>query len=1053
MKPDIPKAPLPRDSMQALLETSIRRWGERVFALMESAGAPSLFSAKGFYGALMDWSMKDEDFKVQLFRFVDVLPALKSAAAISHHLKEYLDNNQLHLAPALRAAVKAMGFAGGLVGGGIKSQVAGMARMFMLGSDLKEVAAILKRLHEQHTAFTVDVLGEAVVSEKEADEYAARYLDMINFLARETAQWLGAPGKGVPGKGRVPFSSDENWDSPQVVNGDSPQSENRDSPHELTPRGKMPLINISLKISALYSQIHPADPETALQTIAGRLRPLLRRARELGAQVHFDMESYALKNLTLRMFKMLFSESEFAGGPECGLTLQAYLKDSQSDLREVVVWARAAKRRITIRLVKGAYWDYETVVAWQRGWSVPVFENKARTDANYEQLSLYLLENEDAVTAALGSHNVRSIAHALAQAERLGLDPRAFEFQVLFGMADAVKTALLQLGCRVREYCPVGELLPGMAYLVRRLLENTSNEGFIANRFVKGVSHEALLGNPAELVEEAASAPITLPIESKTNGAPAFTNEPLADFTIAAQRDAIRAAIGRLRSTLGGMHGLVINNRRVETQQWDPSLNPANQEEVIGYAARATVADAEAALAAARAAQGDWGRTSVDKRADLCNKLSGLLRRDRAALTALSILEAGKNWSEADADVVEAIDFCNFYAAVAHELGAPRLTQSVAGESNHLHWLPRGVGVVISPWNFPLSILTGMMSAAVVAGNAVVIKPSERTPVIAARLMDLVLEAGFPPGVVNLLTGLGREVGAHLAAHPRVDFIAFTGSRAVGLNIWETAGRTPPGQSNLKKVVCEMGGKNAMIVDADADLDEAVLGALQSAFSYSGQKCSALARLIVLADNYERFLERLIAATASLRVGPAELPGNIIGPVIDRAAQQGILQAIEAGRREATLAWQGSVPEEPDACYVPPTIFTGVPPESRLFREEIFGPVLCVTQAKDFDEALALSNDCAYALTGGLYSRSPVNIERAKAEMVCGNLYVNRGITGAIVGRQPFGGFKMSGSGTKAGGVEYLQHFLVPRIITENCLRRGFAPKNAAQPSSAVKLQ
>jgi RHH-type proline utilization regulon transcriptional repressor/proline dehydrogenase/delta 1-pyrroline-5-carboxylate dehydrogenase len=416
------------------------------------------------------------------------------------------------------------------------------------------------------------------------------------------------------------------------------------------------------------------------------------------------------------------------------------------------------------------------------------------------------------------------------------------------------------------------------------------------------------------------------------------------------------------------------------------------------------------------------------------------MRRDKAALCAVEILEAGKNWAEADADVAEAIDFCDFYAAVMRELDQPHRTQVVAGESNFQHWWPRGVGIIIAPWNFPLAILTGMAAAAVVTGNAVILKPSDQTPVIGARLMELFMEAGLPAGVMNLLTGPGGKVGAHLVGHPQIDFIAFTGSKEVGLKIWETAGRTMPGQANLKKVICEMGGKNCLIVDSDADMDEAVAGSIASAFGYQGQKCSALSRLVVVADNYDRFLQRLIAAAGSMHIGAADVPGNIVGPVINRDAQQRILGIIEQGKKEAKLVWQGSVPADSNACYVPPTIFSEVPANSRLFREEIFGPVLAVTKAKDFDQALALANDSEFALTGGCYSRSPQNIERAKAELVCGNLYINRTITGAIVERQPFGGFKMSGGGTKAGGREYLQNFLVPRVITENCLRRGFAP-------------
>jgi RHH-type proline utilization regulon transcriptional repressor/proline dehydrogenase/delta 1-pyrroline-5-carboxylate dehydrogenase len=729
--------------------------------------------------------------------------------------------------------------------------------------------------------------------------------------------------------------------------------------------------------------------------------------------------------------------------------MQAYLKDCEADLREIITWARGQKRRITVRLVKGAYWDYETVIAQQKHWRVPVFENKAETDANFEKLTLLLLENDSVIDAAFGTHNVRSVAHALAQAERLGVPQRHFEFQMLYGMADSIKSALLQMDCRVREYCPVGELLPGMAYLVRRLLENTSNEGFLANKFAKGASRDALLKDPAQVAAVHAKSNAHSNSHPHVSGN-SFRNEPPMDFTIAAEREKVSKAVQELRRNLGQHHGLVINNKSVKTKDWLPSLNPANQNEIIGHAAQASIAEAEDALAAARKAQPGWARTSVPDRASVLERVANLMRRDKAALIALEVLEAGKNWSEADADVAEAIDFCNFYAAVMRDLGRPVLTQRLAGETNFQQWWPRGTGIVIAPWNFPLAILTGMTAAAIVAGNAVIMKPSDQTPVIGARLMELFIEAGLPPGVVNLLTGPGSSVGAHLVAHPQIDFIAFTGSKEVGLRIWETAGRTPPGQPNLKKVVCEMGGKNCLVVDSDADMDEAVAGVIYSAFGYQGQKCSALSRLVVLADNYDRFMERLIAAADSLRVGSAEIPGNIIGPVIARDAQERILKMIEAGKREAKLAWQGTVPDDSNACYVPPTIFSDVKPGARIFKEEIFGPVLAVTRAKDFTEAIALANESEFALTGGLYSRSPVNIERAKADLVCGNLYINRPITGAIVERHPFGGFKMSGGGTKAGGREYLHNFLVPRVVTENCLRRGFAPVEEKSPDRGV---
>jgi len=1002
--------------------------------MVDAAAPPPLYSQQGLYGSLMEWAMRDECFKTQLFRFVDVLPALGSPAEVARHLKEYLGDESAKLAPSMRFGLKAAtSLPRRLLSAGVKTQITGLARQFILDDNPKSIIAGLLRLREQGIAFSVDLLGEAVVSEVEADRYAARYQDLIRFLAAQAARWP-APKAGAPPE---------------------------------------PLLNFSLKASALYSQIHPADPDTAVEKISARLRPILARAREAGAFVNFDMESYALKDLTLRVFKTLLSEPAFAGAPACGIVLQAYLRDSDQDLGDLIAWARQRGRRITIRLVKGAYWDYETAFARQRGWPEPVFTRKAETDASFENLSLRLLQSSDAMDAAFGTHNVRSIAYVLAQADKLGRDHRSFEFQMLRGMAEPIKSALLQLGCGLREYCAVGELLPGMAYLVRRLLENTSNEGFLAKQFARHAGKEELLQDPRDLLEAGMAHHATRTMKVGPSVAPAFSapaaaspsitplpppaptrflNEPPTDFTRFSERQKLHAAIRELRGRAGSRVPLVINHKPVATHDWLPSLNPANQREVIGFAAQAGIDEAEAALAAARAAQPAWGRVPADQRARVLERLAALLRRDKAALCALEILEAGKNWTEADADVAEAIDFCNFYASVMRALGKPARTQSVPGESNLQHWWPRGVGVIIAPWNFPLAILTGMAAAAVVAGNAVILKPSDQTPLMAARLMDLCIQAEVPAGVVNLLTGPGGRVGAHLVEHPGIDFIAFTGSKEIGLRIWQAAARTPSGQANLKKVVCEMGGKNCAIVDSDADLDEAVAACLASAFGYQGQKCSALSRLVVLAENHDRFIERLIAAAASMRIGPAETPGTLIGPVISRQAQQRLNAVVTDAKREATLAWEGVVPTDPEGCYVSPAIFTGVPSNSRLWREELFGPVLAIRKARDFDEALTLANDSEFALTGGCFSRSPANIALAESGMVCGNLYINRAITGALVERQPFGGFKMSGGGTKGGGREYLQNFLVPRVVTENRLRRGFAPEETEPTISRPDL-
>ena len=371
-------------------------------------------------------------------------------------------------------------------------------------------------------------------------------------------------------------------------------------------------------------------------------------------------------------------------------------------------------------------------------------------------------------------------------------------------------------------------------------------------------------------------------------------------------------------------------------------------------------------------------------------------------------------------------------------LGKPVRMGDCPGEENLYLYRPRGVGLVVAPWNFPLAISVGMACAALVAGNAVLYKPSSLSPVNGWLAFSLLREGGAPDGVLNFIPGKGDAVGDHLVSHPEVDFVLFTGSRAVGLRIVEKAGQTAPGQKSVKRAVVEMGGKNAILIDADADLDQAVPAVMQSAFGYQGQKCSACSRAIVHADCYDRFLARMCEAVQGLTVGPPEDPANTIGPLIDGAAKERVQAAIELGRREGKVAAEIPVPQE--GYYVSPTILTDLPPDSKILREEIFGPVLAVIRARDIEEAVSIANSSDYALTGGLFSRSPATIGRVRETFAVGNLYINRGITGALVGRQPFGGFKMSGVGSKAGGPDYLLQFMEPRVITENTMRRGFSP-------------
>jgi RHH-type proline utilization regulon transcriptional repressor/proline dehydrogenase/delta 1-pyrroline-5-carboxylate dehydrogenase len=417
------------------------------------------------------------------------------------------------------------------------------------------------------------------------------------------------------------------------------------------------------------------------------------------------------------------------------------------------------------------------------------------------------------------------------------------------------------------------------------------------------------------------------------------------------------------------------------------------------------------------------------------------MRRRRCELAAWMIYECGKQWREADADVAEAIDFCDYYAREMLRLAVP-LRRDVAGEENEYFYEPRGVTVVIAPWNFPLAILCGMTVAGLVAGNTVIMKPAEQSAVVGAKLMEVFMEIGLPPGVAAYLPGAGEAIGPVLTQHPDVAMIVFTGSKEVGLLINRQAAATPHGQDHVKRVVAEMGGKNAIIVDEDADLDEAVRGVAASAFGYQGEKCSACSRVIVLDPIHDAFVARLVEATRSLKVGPAEDPGTSVGPVIDADSQKRVLDYIEKGKQECHLAFAGDIgPLEQEGFYVAPHIFTNVAPTAVIAQEEIFGPVLAVIRSRNLDDALAIANSTPYALTGGLYSRSPENIARVKRELHVGNLYINRKITGALVDKQPFGGFRLSGIGSKAGGPDYLLQFLQPRTITENTMRRGFAPE------------
>ncbi|QVL33156.1 proline dehydrogenase family protein [Telmatocola sphagniphila] len=985
-------------------EERIRRYGREIFARMDRRNIVP-FSPAWFDDVLMNTTMQAEKLKVQLFRFIDTLPLLKDSKTVADHLKEYLGTTESGLPGIARHFLNRLpgeGWAGTLLAKTAKNNAEHMARKFIAGSNVQEAISAIKQLRNRKYGFTIDLLGEATITEAEADGVQKQYFDLV---------------EGLPG----------------VIN-NLPEIPCVDRNH----LGPIPRVNISVKLSSLFSQFDPIDPVGTTRSVLKRLRPIMSKAMSRGEFINFDMEQYSFKDTTLHIFKTVLEEPEFRNWPHVGIAIQAYLKDTEKDLQELLEWTRKRGTPIAVRLVKGAYWDYETVIAAQQDWPVPVWTEKWQSDACFERCGRFLLQNYNWIAPAFGSHNVRSISTMLAVAEELGVPKGAYEFQMLYGMADEFKDAMVELGQRIRIYTPYGQLLPGMAYLVRRLLENTSNDSFLRASFRENTTEDKLLMNPVHKAQaNTTNGTTAAPSHSEKPGK--FKNEPLAEYHREFNRDAMSHALAEVAKQLDRDYVPFIGGQAVAAEKWQDATNPSQSSQKLGRWAASTPKQAEEAIASAKKNYPAWRDTPAAKRAEYLRKIADVMRKRRWELSAWAVYETAKPWREADADIAEAIDFCDYYAELFLKMVKPK-RMDVPGEENSYFYEPRGVAVVIAPWNFPLAIMCGMTVAALVTGNTVIIKPAEQSTIIGAKFAEVLKEAELPP-VWSFLPGIGEEIGPTLVQSPDVDLIVFTGSQQVGLWINENAAKTPPVQHHVKRVIAELGGKNAAIVDADADLDEAVKGVLDSAFGYSGQKCSACSRAIVHESIHDQFLHRLIEAAKSLTISPASDPGCSMGPVIDADAKKRILAMIAKGKSQSLLVYAADLGALADqGHYVGPHIFADVHETDVIAQEEIFGPVLAVMKAKNLDHALQIANGTRYALTGGIFSRSPSTLERVKKEFRVGNLYVNRKITGALVERQPFGGFKLSGIGSKAGGPDYLLQFVIPRVITENTMRRGFAP-------------
>ncbi len=955
---------------------------------------------------LLRFAIAKPEFKTQLFRFVDVFPALRDGADVLRHLDEYLDGPQspatvragLHLAHRLPGGAHLADVA---ARAGIKR----MAKQFIGGTDAHDAVERVAVLWRDGFAATVDLLGEKTLTLDDADTYARRVHEMLTAVGRAAEQWPPMP---------------------QL---------------ERDPWGTLPRANVSVKASALAPQLGPQTLRQGVAQAIERLGPVLEQADALGATVHVDTEHDELKDATFTVLREVVRALPRV--PQLGCVVQAYRTDAYDDLQALVDWSAATlDRPLQVRLVKGAYWDAETITARAHGWSPPVWPEKNETDASYERCATLLVARAGDVRPAFASHNARSLAFAVASARAAGLDDAAIECQVLYGMATPLHDALRDLGLRTRVYVPVGELVPGMSYLVRRLLENTSNESFVRHRYTEGRDESELVAAPRPpTLPRRPGPPVPSPVTDAAAPGP-FANEPAAEVRRRDVQARLLDAIDRVERTLGFTVPVVVGGDAQLTDDHIVSVDPGNIARTVCESASAGIEDVARAVRVARDAWPAWAACEWHERASTLFRAAASMRDQRDDLTGLIVFEAGKPIVEADADVCEAIDFLEYYGRDALRLARGEPLLQVPGEANRYGYQPRGVGVVIAPWNFPLAIPTGMVAAALVTGNTVVFKPAEQTPGVAWRLVQVLLAAGVPDGVLGFLPGVGETIGPALVEHPDVSFVTFTGSRAVGLEIVRRAADASPEQRHVKRVVAEMGGKNAIVVDSDADLDEAVPAIVQSGFGYAGQKCSAAARVIAVAPVHDALLERLAGAARLVPIGHARELGTVVGPVIDADALDRVRRYQQLATRDGKIAVQrNDVPA--DGWYAGPTVVALDDPSSPVATDEIFGPVIAVLRARDFDHAIALANDTPYALTGGCFSRSPHHLERAAREMRAGNVYLNRGITGAMVGRQPFGGYGLSGVGSKAGGPDYLHQFVDPRAVAENTMRQGFAPDDA----------
>lgn len=804
-----------------------------------------------------------------------------------------------------------------------------------------------------------DILGEAVLSKTEAIQYKEAYLNLIKDLSKRS--------------------------------------------HLSTP-SDFPGLQISLKLSSLAADFNPADPEGVLNEIRPALEEIALAASKAHVALTIDAEQYEYRDLTWFLFKNVFARGQALGTwPFVGIVLQSYLQDAQQHLHEILKFASDRGTPFQVRLVKGAYWDLEKVTAEQNRWPVPVHQLKAETDLSFERLACALLLERGLVDLAVGTHNIRSHAAVESIREHLGLPIHTIEHQTLYKTWEGLSQALEKVGWIERDYAPVGELLPGMAYLVRRLLENSSQSGFLARaRLSTDISNE--LAKPA--------LGVTRQTTLVRSG---FINTPPKRLFVESERVLFIEALHRTRRDWGGTYRLTQKLTHSEPT-FSPSRSPSHVSEVVGFVETADMPQTQKAIEIANRGYIEWSRVSLVERCSILQRAGDLIAKNRDELASWVVHEGGKDWAGALADVDEAADYLHFYSEQALD-NRERIEKT---------YVARGVVAIIPPWNFPMAIPCGMAAGALVMGNAAILKPAGPTPIVSRKLVEILHTAGVPADALIWLPGEGSTVGSALVSSPHVDMIAFTGSRSVGLGMHRTASKVRLAKGGTKKLILEMSGKNAIAILADADIDEAVKTILTSAFGHANQKCSACSRVFVQTQIYSRFVGRLKEAGASLQVGPADLPGTRINPMINEAARKRVLALAETAKRDGKLLLDRLQTNDSDAWTLGPMLVEmdfKKSFESAITQEEIFGPILPIVPFETEPDLIRAMNSTTYAMTAGIITRSPSAVRRLTSAIRAGDIYVNREITGARVGIEPFGGFQLSGTGPQAGSKEYIFAF------------------------------